>query len=77
MATTTRPVSDLAYLSRTMKAPTLARSIERLGERARAARFPARKAWKSVANGGGQRQLSDGGKRADPSGAPRHRRCVR
>jgi DNA replication protein DnaC len=33
---TTRPTSDLAYLCRAMKAPSLARSIERLAERARA-----------------------------------------
>src|SRR5439155_5549819 len=37
MATkTTKPTSDLAYLCRAMKAPSLARSIERLAERARA-----------------------------------------
>ncbi len=37
MATTkTKPASDLAYLCRALKAPTLARSVERLGERARA-----------------------------------------
>ena len=32
----TKPASDLAYLCRALKAPTLARSVERLGERARA-----------------------------------------
>jgi DNA replication protein DnaC len=37
MATTkTKPTSDLAYLCRALKAPTLGRSVERLGERARA-----------------------------------------
>lgn len=37
MATTKpKPASDLAYLCRALKAPTLARSVERLGERARA-----------------------------------------
>jgi DNA replication protein DnaC len=37
MATkTTKPTSDLAYLCRAMKAPSLARSIDRLAERARA-----------------------------------------
>ncbi len=35
MATTTKPASDLAYLCRALKAPTLARSVERLAERAR------------------------------------------
>jgi DNA replication protein DnaC len=35
MATTTTPASDLAYLCRALKAPTLARSVERLAERAR------------------------------------------
>ena len=32
----TRPATDLAYLCRALKAPTLARSVERLSERARA-----------------------------------------
>jgi DNA replication protein DnaC len=37
MATTkTKPATDLAYLCRALKAPTRARSVERLGERARA-----------------------------------------
>src|SRR5947209_12695028 len=36
MATKTKPAADLAYLCRALKAPSLARSIERLGERARA-----------------------------------------
>ncbi len=35
MATSTKPTSDLAYLCRALKAPTLARSIQRLAERAR------------------------------------------
>jgi DNA replication protein DnaC len=35
MATITTPASDLAYLCRALKAPTLARSVERLAERAR------------------------------------------
>ncbi|HWI02904.1 MAG TPA: IS21-like element helper ATPase IstB [Acidimicrobiales bacterium] len=34
--TKTKPASDLAYLCRALKAPTLAHSVERLGERARA-----------------------------------------
>jgi DNA replication protein DnaC len=33
--TTTKPASDLAYLCRALKAPSLGRSIERLAERAR------------------------------------------
>ena len=36
MARATKPNADLAYLCRALKAPTLARSVERLGERARA-----------------------------------------
>ncbi len=36
MAPTTRPAADLAYLCRALKAPNLARAVERLGERARA-----------------------------------------
>jgi DNA replication protein DnaC len=36
MATATKPTSDLAYLCRALKAPSLARSIDRLAERARA-----------------------------------------
>jgi len=36
MATTKTRPADLAYLCRALKAPTLARSVERLGERARA-----------------------------------------
>ena len=36
MATRTKPTTDLAYLCRALKAPSLARSIERLAERARA-----------------------------------------
>ncbi len=37
MATTkSKPAADLAYLCRALKAPTLARSVERLAERARA-----------------------------------------
>jgi DNA replication protein DnaC len=36
MVTKTKPASDLAYLCRALKAPSLAKSIERLGERARA-----------------------------------------
>lgn len=31
-----KPRSDLAYLCRALKAPTLAASVERLGDRARA-----------------------------------------
>src|SRR5438046_9440617 len=33
---TAKPAADLAYLCRALKAPNLARSVERLGERARA-----------------------------------------
>ncbi len=36
MATTTKPATDIAYLCRALKAPSLARSVERLAERARA-----------------------------------------
>jgi DNA replication protein DnaC len=37
MATkTTKPAADVAYLCRALKAPSLARSVERLAERARA-----------------------------------------
>jgi DNA replication protein DnaC len=36
MATTTRPATDIAYLCRALKAPSLAGSFERLAERARA-----------------------------------------
>jgi DNA replication protein DnaC len=36
MATKTRPVADLAYLCRALKAPSLANAVERLAERARA-----------------------------------------
>jgi hypothetical protein len=36
MATKTKPAADLVYLCRALRAPSLARSIERLGERARA-----------------------------------------
>src|SRR5579872_1497246 len=35
MATKTKPASDIAYLCRAMKAPSLAAAISRLGERAR------------------------------------------
>ena len=35
-STKTKPAADLVYLCRALKAPTLARSVERLGERARA-----------------------------------------
>jgi DNA replication protein DnaC len=35
MATRTKPSTDIAYLCRAMKAPSLARSVERLAERAR------------------------------------------
>ncbi len=35
MATITKPTSDLAYLCRALKAPTLARAVQRLAERAR------------------------------------------
>ena len=35
MATKTRPTNDLLYLCRELKAPSLARSVERLAERAR------------------------------------------
>src|SRR5579871_533294 len=35
MATKTKPVTDLGYLCRALKAPSLARSVERLAERAR------------------------------------------
>ena len=35
MATTTKPATDIAYLCRALKAPSLARSVERLAERAR------------------------------------------
>jgi DNA replication protein DnaC len=34
--TTTRPATDIAYLCRALKAPSLARSVDRLAERARA-----------------------------------------
>ena len=34
--TTAKPKSDLAYLCRALKAPSLAASVGRLGERARA-----------------------------------------
>lgn len=36
MVAKTKPASDLAYLCRALKAPSLARSVERLAERARA-----------------------------------------
>jgi DNA replication protein DnaC len=36
MATKTKPAADLAYLCRALKAPSLARAVERLAERARA-----------------------------------------
>ena len=36
MATTTKPAADLAYLCRALKAPSLAKAIDRLAERARA-----------------------------------------
>jgi DNA replication protein DnaC len=36
MATKTKPASDIAYLCRALKAPSLAAAIDRLGERARA-----------------------------------------
>jgi DNA replication protein DnaC len=36
MATATRPATDIAYLCRALKAPSLARSVDRLAERARA-----------------------------------------
>ncbi len=36
MTTATKPTSDLAYLCRALRAPSLARSVERLAERARA-----------------------------------------
>jgi hypothetical protein len=36
MATTKTPAADLAYLCRAPKAPSLAKSVERLAERARA-----------------------------------------
>ena len=32
---TTRPATDIAYLCRALKAPSLAQSVERLAERAR------------------------------------------
>src|SRR5437868_6839078 len=35
MATKTKPAADLAYLCRALKAPSLARAVERLAERAR------------------------------------------
>ena len=35
MAATTRPASDLAYLCRALKAPSLLAAVSRLGERAR------------------------------------------
>src|SRR5438067_13323064 len=35
MATKATPAADLAYLCRALKAPSLARSVERLAERAR------------------------------------------
>jgi DNA replication protein DnaC len=35
MASKTRPSTDIAYLCRALKAPSLARSVERLAERAR------------------------------------------
>jgi DNA replication protein DnaC len=36
MATKTKPTGDLLYLCRELKAPSLARAVERLAERARA-----------------------------------------
>ena len=36
MATTNRPAADLAYLCRALKAPSLAKAVDRLAERARA-----------------------------------------
>jgi DNA replication protein DnaC len=36
MATKSKPAADLAYLCRALKAPSLAQSVERLAERARA-----------------------------------------
>src|SRR5881398_3522494 len=36
MATKTKPSSDIAYLCRALKAPSLAAAVGRLGERARA-----------------------------------------
>jgi DNA replication protein DnaC len=36
MATKTKPAADLAYLCRALKAPSLARAVDRLAERARA-----------------------------------------
>jgi DNA replication protein DnaC len=36
MVTKTKPAADLSYLCRALKAPSLAKSIERLAERARA-----------------------------------------
>src|SRR5436305_7837235 len=36
MATKTKPTSDIAYLCRALKAPSLAAAVSRLGERARA-----------------------------------------
>jgi hypothetical protein len=35
MATTNRPAADLAYLCRALKAPSLAKAVDRLAERAR------------------------------------------
>ena len=35
MASTTKPPTDLAYLCRALKAPSLAASVQRLAERAR------------------------------------------
>src|ERR1700678_450596 len=36
MTTKTKPAADLSYLCRALKAPSLAKSVERLAERARA-----------------------------------------
>lgn len=36
MVTKTKPATDIAYLCRALKPPSLARSVERLAERARA-----------------------------------------
>ncbi len=69
MATTkTKPAADLVYLCRALKAPTLACSVERLGEQPRAdarsheeflaaslslsRRAPARRTWPSVCRSG-------------------------
>jgi len=45
MATTKTKTADLAYLCRALKAPTLGRSVERLGERARAEAGVTRSSW--------------------------------